>query len=171
MSSVDPSELRFADHPTTESSIDIAATPAVVFALVQDISLPGRFSGEFQGAEWLDGATGPALGARFVGRNEHPQVGQWETTSTIVELEPDRLLAYAVGDPANPAATWRFTLQPAGSGTRLTHWMQIGPGPSGITPVIASMPDKESRIIHHRLGEHRANMEATLAGIKDLAES
>lgn len=164
-------ELRFADHPATEASIDIAAAPAVVFALVQDIDLPARFSGEFQGAEWLDGATGPALGARFVGRNRHPQAGSWETTSTIIEFEVDRLLTYAVGDPADPAATWRFTLEPTTAGTRLTQWMQIGPGPSGITPVIASMPDKESRIIHHRLGEHGANMQATLAGIKALAES
>jgi hypothetical protein len=31
--------------------------------------------------------------------------------------------------------------------------------------------DKESRILHRRLAEHNANMTATLAGIKDLAEA
>ncbi|MDQ3470119.1 MAG: SRPBCC family protein [Actinomycetota bacterium] len=167
---MDDVDLRFADHPTAETSIDIAAPPDTVFALVADISLPARFSRELVGAEWLDGATGPALGARFVGRNEHPRVGAWETTSTIVELEPDRRLAWAVGDTANPGTTWRFTLEPIEGGTRLTQWMQIGPGPSGINSVIAAMPDKESRIIHRRLAEHRASMEANLAGIKTLAE-
>ena len=49
--------------------------------------------------------------------------------------------------------------------------MQIGPGPSGITDLIEARPDKESRILHRRLGEHHANMTATLAGIKDLAEA
>jgi hypothetical protein len=32
------------------------------------------------------------------------------------------------------------------------------------------MPDKESKILHRRLREHRANMTATLGGIKALAE-
>lgn len=164
-------ELRFADGPTTEASVDIDAPPSKVFALIEDIGLPARFSGEFEGAEWLDGAERAALGARFVGRNHHPRVGSWETTSTIVEHEPDRVLAYAVGDPANAAATWRFTLQPSATGTRLTHWVQLGPGPSGLTPALEAMPDKESRILSFRLGEHRANMEATIAGIKALAEA
>ena len=34
----------------------MAAAPAVVWALVCDIQLPARFSAEFEGAEWLDGA-------------------------------------------------------------------------------------------------------------------
>jgi hypothetical protein len=49
--------------------------------------------------------------------------------------------------------------------------MQMGPAPSGLTPAIEAMPDKEERIVARRLEEHRANMGATLAGIKELAES
>jgi hypothetical protein len=33
------------------------------------------------------------------------------------------------------------------------------------------MPDKEHRILRRRLAEHHANMTATLAGIKALAEA
>ena len=33
------------------------------------------------------------------------------------------------------------------------------------------MPDKEHRILRRRLAEHQANMAATLAGIKELAEA
>jgi hypothetical protein len=33
------------------------------------------------------------------------------------------------------------------------------------------MPDKEQRIITRRLSEFRTNMEATLAGVKALAEA
>jgi hypothetical protein len=53
----------------------------------------------------------------------------------------------------------------------LTQWMQMGPAPSGISMAIEAMPDKESRILHRRLAEHNANMVATLAGIKELAEA
>jgi hypothetical protein len=33
------------------------------------------------------------------------------------------------------------------------------------------MPEKESKILHRRLGEHRDNMQATLAGIKQILEA
>jgi hypothetical protein len=168
---VDQPELRHSDCPTAEVSVAIAATPQALWALVSDIQLPARFSSEFRGAEWLDGATGPALGARFRGRNYHPALGEWETTSTICEYQPERTFGWSVGRPERPAARWRFILVPQASGTRLTQWVQIGPARSGINLAIDAMPGKESRILHRRLAEHRANMQATIAGIKAIAES
>ena len=70
-----------------------------------------------------------------------------------------------------PSSAWRFTLRPDGDGTRVTQWMRMGPGRSGINAAIDAMPDKEDRILRRRLAEHRSNMEATLQGIKQLAES
>ena len=58
-----------------------------------------------------------------------------------------------------------------GAGTRLTQWMQMGPARSGINAAIDAMPDKESRILERRLAELRQNMQATLEGIKQLAEA
>jgi hypothetical protein len=168
---VDAAELRYADCPTTEAEAVIAARPAIVWALVCDIQTPAEFSSEFQGGKWLDGVTGPALGAKFRGRNFHEARGSWETVSTICEFEPERIFGWAVGDPDVPAAQWRFTLEPAGSGTRIRQWMQMGPGESGISELIRQMPDKEHRILRRRLAEHQANMTATLAGIKHRAES
>jgi Polyketide cyclase / dehydrase and lipid transport len=163
--------LRYRDCPATQADLVIGAPPPVVWALVCDIQLPARFSSEFDGGEWLDGASRPELGARFTGRNHHPAAGSWQTTSTICEFQPEQVLGWAVGDPDRPAARWRFTLQAEAGGTRLTQWMQIGPAPSGISPAIEARPDKESAILNRRLAEHRANMTATLAGIKELAEA
>jgi hypothetical protein len=167
----DQPELRYSDGPTTQAEVLIAAPAPVVWALVCDIRLPARFSSEFGGGEWLDGASSPAPGARFTGRNHHPAIGRWETTSTICEYQPGQVLGWAVGDPDRPSARWRFTLAPDDAGTRLTQWMQMGPAPSGINMAIEAMPDKESRILYRRLAEHQANMVATLAGIKELAEA
>jgi hypothetical protein len=168
---MDEPELRFADCPTTKAELVIAAPPAVIWPLVCDIQTPAAFSTEFAGGTWLDGATCPALGARFRGRNSHPAREDWETESTICDYEPEHVLGWAVGDPASPSAIWRFTLTAEGGGTRITQWMQIGPGQSGISEVIASMPDKEHRILRRRLAEHQANMTATLEGIRQLAEA
>lgn len=47
----------------------IDAVPAVVWPIVCDIQTPADFSSEFQGGEWLDGASEAALGARFRSRS------------------------------------------------------------------------------------------------------
>jgi uncharacterized protein YndB with AHSA1/START domain len=162
--------LRYADCPTTEATVHVRASPEAVWRVVTDIQLPARFSDEFQGADWLDGASQAALGARFVGRNHHEATGDWETTSTIVEFDPPRRFGWAVGDPDDPAAAWRFVLVPADGGTELSQWMRMGPARSGINIAIDRMPEKESRILERRLFEHRTNMERTLQGIKALVE-
>lgn len=160
--------MRYADGPSAEVEIYIDAPPARVWDLVSDIELPARFSEELQGAQWLDET--PAVGARFQGRNRHPAVGEWETTSYVVAYEPERTFAWAVGDPDRPGASWRFELAPEGSGTRLKQSMRMGPARSGLNAAIDAMPDKEERIIARRLDEHRKNMTATIEGIKALAE-
>lgn len=162
--------MRYDDCPTTDASVRIAASPAEVWGLVSDIALPARFSPELQSAEWLDGATGPALGARFRGRSRHQAIGEWETTCVVTELEPQRSFGWAVGDPDHPSARWRFDIQPEGDGVRLTQWCQLGPARSGLNAAIEAMPDKEERIVARRLEEHRVNMQANVEGVKAIAE-
>jgi hypothetical protein len=163
--------MKYADCPVVEVDVLVGSPPDAVWALVSDIDVPARFSKEFLGGTWLDGAEGPAVGARFEGRNRHPAAGEWKSTSTVVACEPGRVLAWAVGDPEVPSATWRFELTPEAGGTRLRQWAQMGPGPSGLTPAIQAMPDKEERIVAGRLEEWRRNMTATVEGIKALAEA
>ena len=81
------------------------------------------------------------------------------------------MFEWCVGEPDRPSAKWRFTLEPTADGVTLTQWMQMGPAPSGLTPAIEAMPDKEERIIARRLGEHQKNMQANVDGVKQLAEN
>jgi uncharacterized protein YndB with AHSA1/START domain len=162
--------MKLGEGPTVEAEVRIAAPPARVWPLLTDINLPARYSSEFRGAEWLDGAEVAAIGGRFRGHNHHPAGGDWDSVSTVVELEEGRVIAWAVENPDNPGAVWRFTLEPEEGGSVLRQWVRLGPGPSGLSMAISSMPDKEDRIIERRLDEHRRNMEATVAGIKALAE-
>ena len=171
MTDESPPALRYSDGPETATDVLVFAPADVVWPLVCDINLPARFSSEFLGAQWIDGADQPRPGARFTGRNRHSAIGEWETTSTVVELEPAREFSWAVGDPQSPSSRWWITLEPEGSDTRLRMRMRMGPAPSGISRAIDAMPDKEDRILRRRLGELLANMEATLGGIKALAEA
>jgi uncharacterized protein YndB with AHSA1/START domain len=162
--------VKYADGPAVQVEVLIDAPVAQVWALVTDIGVPAQFSSELQEARWLDPTLGPTPGARFVGRNWHPSAGEWETTCTVTAAEPDRRFSWAVEGPPEPAATWGFDLEPDNSGVRLRQWAVLGPGPSGLTAAIVATPTKEERIIERRLQEHRANMQATVDGIKALAE-
>jgi hypothetical protein len=162
---------RYADKPTVEVRTWVGAPPARVWALVSDIRLMPSMSTELAAAEWLDGADGPAVGARFAGHSRHEALGEWESTSQVVEFEPERVFGWAVGDPADPAARWRFRLEPQDGGTALAEWVQLGPGRSGLSLAIEQMPDKEQKIVFVRLREFERNMTFTLERVKALAEA
>ena len=161
---------RYADNPSVEVTTWIDAPPERVWQLVSDIGLMPAMSDELQSVAWLDGATGPALGARFSGHNRHDAMGEWSTTSYVVRYEPPTAFAWAVSDPEHPSATWRFTVAPDNGGTTLSQWVQMGPGPSGLTIAIERMPDKEQKIVFVRLREFERNITATLEAVKKRAE-
>jgi uncharacterized membrane protein len=162
---------RYADKPTVEVRTWIGAAPARVWELVSDVELMPAMSSELQSVEWLNGANGPAAGARFAGRSRHEALGEWESTSQVVEFDPERVFGWAVGDPAEPAALWRFRLEPKDGGTELSEWVQMGPGRSGLSVAIDQMPAKEQKIVFVRMREFERNMTATLERVKALAES
>ena len=165
--------MRYADCPTVSMSTTIEASTAEVWGIVSDITLPTRFSTEVRAVEWTDGHDGPALGATFVGRSFHEAFGDWETTCHITGFEHERLFEWTViGRDGDTSSIWRFTISPVeGGAVELEMWFQMGPGRGGLNFAIDRMPDKEERIVARRLSEHRANMERTLAGIKELAEA
>jgi uncharacterized membrane protein len=162
---------RYADKPTVEVRIWIDAPPARVWELVSDIELMPAMSSELQSVEWLEGTKGPAAGARFTGHSKHEALGEWETISYVVEFEPERVFGWAVEDPANPSALWRFRLEPKDGGTELSEWVQMGPARSGLSLAIDQMPDKEQKIVFVRMREFERNITVTLEQIKTLAEA
>jgi uncharacterized protein YndB with AHSA1/START domain len=153
-----------------EASTWIDADPARVWSLVSDIALMPAFSDELKAVEWAEGSDGPRVGARFVGHNEHDAFGQWSSTSQIIACDQPHEFAWAVGQPDDPAAMWRFRLAPRDGGTLLNYWMQMGPGRSGLSVALEAMPDKEQKIVFVRLREFEGAIGKTLAAIKRLAE-
>ncbi|MGD9701911.1 MAG: SRPBCC family protein [Acidimicrobiia bacterium] len=151
----------------------IDGSAAAVWELVSDITLPTRFSSELAVVEWLGDDSSPRVGARFAGRSQHAAIGGWQTECVITAYQPPRCFEWSVGDPGHPSSIWRFTVTEAGvapGSVRLEQWFQMGPARSGLNAAIDAMPEKEERIVARRLGEHRANMEANVAGIKALVE-
>jgi nitroreductase len=162
--------VRMADGPGTVVEIDVDAPIDRVWEPVCDIDLPAAYSEEFVGADWVDPATGPALGARFVGRNENTFMGQWEVPCFVDAYEEGATFGWCTSDPDRPGARWRFELEPLAGATRLRFRVLLGPGPSGLTAAIEQMPDDEARVIAGRLKSLRTNMQRVVEGIKETVE-
>jgi uncharacterized protein YndB with AHSA1/START domain len=107
-------------------TINMAAPPERVFDLVSDVTRIGRYSPETFEAEWIEGATGPAVGAKFRGHVKRNGKGPiYWTTCTVLECEPGREFAFGVGSPDRPLNIWRYHLEPSGDGTDVTESFQL----------------------------------------------
>lgn len=163
--------MRYRDLPTVEVTQRVRCDLPTAWALVTDIDLPTRCSAELQGVDWLDSATGVEVGARFCGRSSHQAFGDWSTVCQVVEVEEQRRWVYDVVGPDGASATWGFEVEPTSDGVLIRQWGRMGPGPSGLTPAIEAMPEKEARIVSNRLAEWQQNMQANLEWVRSRAES
>lgn len=171
--------VRLSDGPGAAAVIDIDAAPEAVWPVVTDINLSAKFSPEFRGARWVDADASVGVGSQFVGTNHNDAFGEFEVPSFIDAYEENVAFGWRTSDVDNPGARWRFELQPVTINvdgadrvaTRLRYTMILGPGPSGLTMVIESMPDKEARIIARRVESQHASMLEVVAGIKAIVEA
>jgi hypothetical protein len=109
-------------------TVHMAAPADRVWDLVSDVTRIGEFSPETFEAEWLDDATGPAVGARFRGhvrRNARGPV-YW-TVCTVTACDPGRQFGFAVAGPGDRILnTWEYQLAPgAGGGTDVTESFEL----------------------------------------------
>lgn len=104
------------------------APPEKVWGLISDITKMGEYSPEVVEAEWLGGATGPAVGARYRGhvkRNEAWPVLYW-TTCEITECTPGKVFEFAVMFGSRKANVWRYDFRASNGGTEVTESYDLG---------------------------------------------
>ncbi len=111
-------------------TVHMIATPEQVWDLVSDVTKIGRYSPETFEAQWLEGATGPVVGAKFRGHVKRNGRGPtYWTTCTVLASEPGREFAFGVGRSDKPLNTWRYRLEPAGDGTDVTESFELANNP------------------------------------------
>ena len=147
---------------TVSESIEIAAAPEDVFAVVSDLVQMGRFSLENLGGRWLDGVQGPQVGARFKGRNRQGR-SSWSTTATVIECDAPSRFSFAVTYFGIKVSRWTYQLAPRDGGVTLTQsWSDERPGWFAV--VTKSLVDDRheftQRSIHHTLTTMKAFLEA-----------
>jgi hypothetical protein len=148
-------------YPTAES-IEIAAPADKVWTMVSDLPRMGEWSPENQGGRWVKGATGPATGAVFAGKNKNG-FRRWQTTVTVIDCQPGRVFEIAVTLGPLAIANWRYEIVEKAGGCAVTEswndqrkgWMKVVSRPMG-----------------DHSGDHaRIEMAATLANLAAAAPS
>ena len=149
-----------------QASIVIGAPPEALWALVTDVTRTGEWSPENTGAVWLDGATGPAVGARFKGSNRRGRT-KWATTCQVTVADPGREFVFVTGRAQKPETRWRFILQPEGDGaTRVTESFEL------VKPLgaVSNFVTRLTTGVRDRRADLEANVRSSLARIKEIAE-
>ena len=109
--------------------VAMAAPAQQIWDLVADVRNTGRFSPETFEAEWLDGATGPAMGAKFRGHVRRNEIGPvYWTTCRVTACEPGREFGFEVllGDRA--VNNWHYRLDQVDGGTEVTESFRMNEG-------------------------------------------
>ena len=145
-------------------SLEIAAPAETVYAVVTDLPDLPRWAAETVACQWIGGATGPAVGARFRGANRRGPL-RWSTTCTVTEAEPGRTFAFRVTTFAGlPVAEWRYDIESVGAGCRVTESTRdLRPLPMRLVGGVATG-------VLSRPAHNRANMRRTLARLRQYVE-
>ena len=107
-------------------TVNMNASPGQIWGLVSDVTRIGSYSPETFEAEWLDGATGPAVGAKFRGHVKRNGKGPiYWTTCVVTTCVPDSAFGFDVLTGDKPTNTWTYRIAPAGDGSDVTESFQL----------------------------------------------
>ncbi|MCW2674387.1 MAG: cyclase [Frankiales bacterium] len=145
-------------------TVHMKATPEAIWALISDVTRIGEFSPETFEAEWVDGASGAAVGARFRGHvNRNNKGVKYWTDCRVVDSEPGKAFGFDVELKGRTVNSWRYELAAAGDGTDVTESFALARNPA-------------TRLYWLLLGwsrgrTNRAGMRTTLERVKAVVEA
>ena len=156
--------MQTLDHD--EVSTVVAAPPEVVYDLVADVTRMPEFSPEITSCRWLDGANGPAVGARFASVNTNARGKSWKNRPVVTAAEPGQAFAVTRSEPFAGTITWRYRFEPVDGGTRVVESYEVEKPVSRIGWFVIEriFGDRDRRTALH------AGMRTTLERLKLAAE-
>ena len=151
-----------------EARLQINTSPEQLYALVSDVTRMGEWSPETVRCQWLDGATGPIVGARFKGTNRRGFV-RWSTKPRVVGADAGREFAFVVNlvGLGREMVLWRYRFEPAAdSGTEVTESFEM----LNDLPWYIAYSERYLMGIKDRKADLESSMQCTLERIKVVAE-
>jgi hypothetical protein len=111
---------------TTDSvSRYVDATPEAIYDFISDVTRTPELTPDIVKCEWLGGATGPAVGARFKATNHAGRGPDWSNKPVVVAADRPREFAWDRTEPFAGTVRWRYRFEPEGTGTRVTESYEV----------------------------------------------
>ena len=153
-----------SDEGTVSVSTTVEAPAERIYDLVSDITRMGEWSPEALDGEWRKGVEGPAVGARFKGKNQKGW-RRWTTDCEVIEADPGRAFAVKVTAFGLGVATWGYRMDASDGSTDLSeHWTDDRGGFIRVAGrLLTGVSDRRTH--------NRETMEETLANLKAAAEA
>ena len=96
---------------TDEVSTVIDAPAELLYDMVAELPRMGEWSRECSAVEWIEGSTGPAVGARFVGHNHTGPAGhQVVVAGHRARRRARSRVPFATEEGGVEGTTWRYRL-------------------------------------------------------------
>lgn len=148
-----------------EVTREIAATPQKVWSLVADVTRMDQWSPVIERCEWAGDASGPEVGARFVGHNRQSGA-RWSRECAITVCDPGRELAFETFFRGALSTRWRYRFEPSDAGTTVTESYEVVSMPRWVRAMrrVPGMAERSRR-------DARQGMELTLERIGAIAEA
>ena len=144
-----------------QASIDIAAPPERVWAVVSDLERMPEWSTQ---CRWTKVIGTPRAGAWSVNLNRAGWK-YWPTTARIVRYEPGRAIAFRINENR---MTWAFDLEPIEAGTRVVQTRDASGGSTWISRTLINTAMGGEQCFEPALVE---GMQETLSRIKSAVEA
>lgn len=148
-----------------QASVHIDAPPELVYDLVSDVTRMGEWSPETYRCKWLDGASGPASGARFKGYNRRGRA-RWSNTLQVLVADHGREFAFRRDVLHCGVCDWRYRMEPQGPGTRLTESYEVIEPDWAITNwfngLVLGVEDRDEDLVE--------GLQTTLERVRQVAE-
>jgi hypothetical protein len=144
-------------------TVHMNASAIDIWDLVADVRNTGRFSPETFDAEWLDGATEPAMGARFRGHVKRNEIGPvYWTTCQVTACVPGKEFGFAVLTAGRAVNNWHYGFVATDTGTDVTESFRTIESPL-LRPL--------EFLGYLRKQRNLRDMRTTLERIKDVVEA
>ena len=158
--------MQTLDHDSAE--IVVAAPADDVYDMVADVTRTPEFSPEVVAVRWLDGAAGPAVGARFEAVNRSTNSGRrWRNRPVVIVADRGREFAFRRTEPFSGTVVWRYRFEPVEGGTRVEESYEFERSVARIGWFVIEKVFKDV----DRRGALERGMRTTLERLRAVAES
>ena len=153
----------------TTDTVDrhIEAAPEVLYDLIADVTRTPELTPDIVKVEWLDGATGAVVGARFKATNKAGRGPTWSNKPVITAADRGREIAWSRTEAIGGTLEWRYRFEPEGTGTRVTESYEV----TKPLPLIGWFLIGTIYGLKDRRRDLRASMLRTLDRIAELTEA